>query len=340
LTIRSMHGHFFRNPQSAIRNPKRNPMKIVVLDGYTLNPGDLSWDRLKELGDCTVHDRTPPDSLLERARGARVLLTNKVILDREAMEQLPDLAYIGVLATGYNVLDIEAARDLGIVVTNVPSYGTDSVAQFVFALLLELASGVGRHDEAVRSGKWSRNPDFSLCDVSMVELAGLTMGIIGYGAIGRAVAGIAQAFGMKVIVFTRTPGEIGQVAYVDLDTVFAQSDVLSLHCPLTPETKGLVSRKRLELMKESALLINTSRGPVVDEAALADALNRGAIAGAGVDVLSLEPPPADNPLLSAANCIITPHVAWATLAARGRLLDTVVGNVKAWMNGQPVNVVG
>ena len=314
-------------------------MKIVVLDGYTLNPGDMSWDELKGLGECVVHDRTAPDKLLERAKGAQVLLTNKVVLDRETMGQLPELAYIGVLATGYNVVDVEAARDRGIVVTNVPAYSTDSVAQIVFALLLELVSGVGRHDEAVHMGKWSRSPDFSFCEISMIELAGLTMGIVGFGEIGRVVARIAEAFNMKVIVHTRTSGKGDGMIYVDLDTVFAESDVISLHCPLTPETQGLVNSDRLRRMKESGILINTSRGPVVDEAALADALNTGEIAGAAVDVLSVEPPPEDTPLLGARNCIITPHIAWATLAARNRLMDTVVGNVKAWMEGRPGNIV-
>lgn len=314
-------------------------MKIVVLDGYTLNPGDLIWDDLKALGHCTVHDRTAPDQLVERGRQAQVLLTNKVVLGREAMGQLPELAYIGVLATGYNVVDIQAARDRGIVVTNVPAYSTDSVAQLVFALLLELVSGVGKHDEEVHAGKWSRSPDFSFSEVSMTELAGLTMGIVGFGETGRAVARIAEAFRMKVIVHTRTPGEGDGIRYVDLDTVFAGSDVVSLHCPLTPETEGLVNSDRLRRMQDTAILINTSRGPVVDESALADALNTGQIAGAAVDVLSVEPPPEDNPLLGARNCIITPHIAWATLAARKRLMDTVVGNVSAWIEGKPVNIV-
>ena len=314
-------------------------MKIVVLDGYTLNPGDLSWDELHGFGECTVHERTAPGELLERASGAQVLLTNKVILDRETLGQLPELAYIGVLATGINVVDVETARDRGIVITNVPAYGTDSVAQFVFALLLELVAGVGRHDRAVHEGKWSRSPDFCFCEISMVELAGLTMGIVGYGAIGKGVARVARAFGMNVVVYTRTPGNDDGVIYVDLETVFAQSDVVSLHCPLTPETEGLVNKDRLRWMKDTAFLINTSRGPVVDEPALAEALNAGTIAGAAIDVLSTEPPPADNALLAASNCIITPHIAWATLAARKRLMDTVVANVRAWMEGRAVNVV-
>lgn len=318
---------------------KSKPLKIVVLDGYTLNPGDLSWGDLKALGQCTVHDRTAPDRLMGRAKGAQVLLTNKVVLEREAMGQLPELAYIGVLATGYNVVDMEAARERGIVVTNVPAYSTDSVAQLVFALLLELASGVGKHDEAVHAGKWSKSPDFSFNKISMVELAGLTLGIVGFGETGRAVARIAEAFKMKVIVHTRTQGEGDGIRYVDLDTVFTGSDVVSLHCPLTPETEGMVNSDRLRRMKDTAILINTSRGPVVDEPALADALNTGQIAGAAVDVLSVEPPSVDNPLLEARNCIITPHIAWATLAARKRLMDTVVRNVRAWMKGKPENVI-
>jgi glycerate dehydrogenase len=314
-------------------------MKIVVLDGYTLNPGDLSWDELKGLGECVVHDRTVPDELMERTKGAQVLLTNKVVLDREAMEQLPELVYIGVLATGYNVVDIEAAGERGIVVTNVPAYSTDSVVQMTFALLLETVNAVGRHNEAVHAGEWSGSVDFSFHVSPLVELAGMTMGIVGYGAIGKAVAGVAEAFGMKILVHTRTPAEDDGIKYVDLDTVFAESDVVSLHCPLTTETEGLVNRDRLRRMKDTAVLINTSRGPVVDESALADALNTGEIAGAAIDVLSVEPPPEDNPLLGARNCIITPHIAWATLAARKRLMDTVVGNVNAWMEGRPENIV-
>jgi len=314
-------------------------MEIVVLDGYTLNPGDLSWEGLEALGQYTVYDRTAPDQLLERARQAQVLLTNKVVLNREVMDRLQDLDYIGVLATGYNVVDMEAARDKRIVVTNVPAYGTDSVAQHVFALLLELVSGVGRHTEAVRTGKWSRSPDFCFNDVSMMELAGLTMGVVGHGAIGKAVSRIAEAFNMNVIVHTRTKEKGKGIKYVDLETVFSESDIVSLHCPLTPETEGMVNSKRLQMMKKTALLINTSRGPLVDETTLADALNTGQIAGAALDVLSTEPPPESNPMLKARNCIITPHIAWATLAARKRLMDTVVGNVKAWMEGRAVNVV-
>ena len=314
-------------------------MKIVVLDGYTLNPGDLSWEGLESLGECAVYDRTELSELTARASGAQVLLTNKVVLDGGALEQLPELRYIGVLATGYNVVDIKAAKNNGVVVTNVPAYGTESVAQFVFALLLEHTSAAALHSEAVRAGRWSLNPDFSFHIIPLTELAGRTMGIIGYGSIGKAVARIARAFGMKVIVNTRTPGKGDGITYVNLDTVFGKSDVVSLHCPLTPDTENLVNRESLGLMKKTSILINTARGPLVDERALADALNTGQIAGAAVDVLSVEPPSGSNPLLSARNCTVTPHIAWATLAARKRLMDTVVENVKAWMEGRPVNVV-
>ncbi|MDF1536804.1 MAG: D-2-hydroxyacid dehydrogenase [bacterium] len=314
-------------------------MKIVVLDGYTLNPGDLSWEGLGKLGEVTVHDRTSPDELMDRAVGAEVLLTNKVILDAEAITNLPDLKYVGVLATGYNVVDLEAAAQSGIAVTNVPAYSTDSVAQMVFALLLELINGVGRHSRSVRSGIWSKSPDFSFHEIPLVELSGLTIGIVGYGAIGQGVARIARAMGMKVLVHTRTPGSEEGVQYLDLDTLFNESDVVSLHCPLTDKTVGIVNRERLTRMKPSAFLINTARGPLVDEQALADALNAGALAGAGLDVLSVEPPPPGNPLLSARNCVITPHIAWATKAARGRLMGTVVSNLEAWMDGRPVNTV-
>jgi glycerate dehydrogenase len=314
-------------------------MKIVVLDGYTLNPDDLSWEGLEELGEVTVHDRTAPEELLKRAQGAEVLLTNKVVLDRQAMEDLPDLKYIGVLATGYNVVDLEAATRHGVVVTNVPAYSTDSVAQMTFALLLELTNKVGVHHEAVKSGMWSASLDFSFRKHALIELSGLALGVVGYGAIGRPVARIAEAMGMKVLVHTSTPRKGDGSKFVDLDTLFSKSDVVTLHCPLTEETEGIVSRDRLRTMKPSSFLINTARGPLVDEQALANALNEGKIAGAGLDVLVEEPPLPENPLLSAKNCIITPHIAWATLAARQRLMDIIVGNLKAWMDNRPVNTV-
>jgi len=314
-------------------------MKIVVLDGHTMNPGDLSWEDLERLGECAVYERTPPERVVERAAGAEIVLTNKVVLDGAVMARLPALKYIGVLATGYNVVDTAAARERGIVVTNVPAYSTRSVAQLVMALVLELAHHVGHHARTVREGRWTASKDFAYWDWPLVELDGLVMGIVGFGQTGRAVADLARAFGMRVLVHTRTPTAGPGVEFVDLETLLRQSDVVSLHCPLTPETEGLVNAKRLVLMKPTAFLINTSRGPVVNERDLADALNSGRIAGAGLDVLSTEPPKADNPLLAAKNCFITPHTAWATHAARERLMRTVVENVQAFLAGRPQNIV-
>jgi len=320
-------------------NPGEETLDIVVLDGYTLNPGDLSWDHLKDLGACMIYDRTPPDKVRERAENADVLLTNKVVLDSDLIGALPELKYIGVLATGYNVVDTAAASSRGIAVTNVPEYSTFSVAQLTFALLLELARGPGFHSGAVREGKWSASPDFSFHLRPQMELSGMTLGIVGFGRIGKAVAKLAWAFDMDVLVHTRTPRCGDGVAYVDLDALFATSDAVSLHCPLTARTEHMVDRRRLGLMKPSAFLINAARGPLVDENALAKALNSGTIAGAAMDVLSTEPPPSDHPLLSAKNCVITPHLAWATLAARQRLIKSAVGNIRAWMDGRPINVV-
>lgn len=316
-------------------------MKIVVLDGYTANPGDLDWSPLAALGELIVHERTPAALTLERAAGARVLLTNKVILGAREMAALPELRCIGVLATGYNVVDTVAAKERGVVVTNVPAYSTPSVAQHVFALLLELTRGVGRHADLVRAGRWSASPDFAFWATPQVELAGLTIGIVGFGAIGQAVARIALAFGMRVLVHTRTPNPASwpEVDFVGLDALLARADVVSLHCPLTEETRGMINAPRLAAMKSTAYLLNTGRGPLVDEAALAAALKAGQIAGAGLDVLSVEPPPADNPLLTAPNCIITPHLAWATRAARQRLLDVAIDNVRAFLEGKRQNVV-
>jgi len=320
-------------------------MKIVVLDGYTLNPGDLGWQTLEELGDCTVHERTPKELLLERATGAEILVTNKVVLGAEEIANLPQLRYIGVTATGYNVVDVEAARKHDVTVTNVPAYSTASVAQMVFALLLELTSQVGHHARLVREGRWSASADFCFWDRPLVELDGLTLGIVGFGAIGRRVTTLAKAFGMDVLIHTAHPdkyrgtAEGQQVRFVDLDELFRKSDAVTLHCPLTEETRALVDARRIELMKPTAYLINTGRGPLVDEAVLAAALNAGRIAGAGLDVLSAEPPPAANPLLQADNCCITPHIAWATRAARQRLMATTVANIRAFLEGQPQNVV-
>jgi glycerate dehydrogenase len=313
------------------------PPRIVVLDGYTLNPGDLSWTPLDELGQVELYDHSASDLVAARSSGAAILLTNKTVLTGDLIRALPELRFIGVLATGYNVVDVAAAKEHGIPVSNVPGYGTASVAQAVFALLLELASHTGDHARAVAAGRWTSCRDFCFWDTPLVELAGLTFGIVGYGAIGRSVSTIAKAFGMRVIVHSRRPAEDEE--NVGLEKLFRDADVVSLHCPLTPTTKGLVNAERLSCMKSSAFLINTGRGPLIDEPALADALNRGQIAGAALDVLSQEPPPAGNPLFTAKNCIITPHIAWATKAARQRLLDIAVANVRAFLAGSPQNVV-
>jgi glycerate dehydrogenase len=315
-------------------------IQIVVLDGFTLNPGDLDWAELKALGRCDVYDRTPPAELLHRAAHADILLTNKTVLASADLQELPRLKYIGVLATGTNVVDLAAARARGIPVTNVPTYGTKSVAQMTFALLLELAHRVGHHAQTVHEGRWTRSADFCYWDSPLVELDGLTLGVVGFGRIGRAVADLAAAFGMKVLACDVAAGASPPfVRLVELDTLFRESDVVSLHCPLTPQTANLVNARRLALMKPTAFLLNTSRGPLVDEPALAEALNSGRIAGAALDVLALEPPPADNPLLTARNCIITPHLAWATRAARARLMQIAVENARAFLQGKPQNVV-
>lgn len=316
-------------------------MKIVVLDGFTLNPGDQSWDDLKALGECAIYDRSNGPEIVARAMGHPVVLTNKTPLSRETIEQLPDLRYIGVLATGYNIVDIAAARSRGVVVTNIPIYGTRSVAQFTFALILELAHQVGRHTQSVAAGQWSRCPDFSFWESPLVELEGRTLGIVGMGRIGKAVADLAVAFGMNVLATTRSGSvkDSPAIRSVDLKTLFQESDIVSLHCPLTPETSKLINRERLSWMRRSAWLINTSRGGLVDEADLAAALNSGSLGAAALDVLSTEPPPASNPLFGAKNCWITPHMAWATLAARRRLMSTAVSNLRAFLNGAPCNVV-
>jgi glycerate dehydrogenase len=315
-------------------------MNIVVLDGYTLNPGDLSWEELQSLGPCAIYDRTLPAELQRRAADADILLTNKTNLLADQLRDLPELKYIGVLATGTNVVDLAAARARGIPVTNVPTYGTKSVAQMTFALLLELAHHAGHHARTVREGRWARSPDWCYWDFPLIELDGLTLGIVGYGRIGRAVGELGAAFGMKVLAADPTPGvPLPFVRFVELDCLFRESDVVSLHCPLTSQTEKLVNAHRLSLMKPTAFLINTSRGPLVDEPALADALNCGRLAGAAVDVLATEPPPADHPLFAARDCIITPHLAWATRAARARLLKIAVENVRAFLHGKPQNVV-
>ena len=315
-------------------------MKIVVLDGYTLNPGDLNWQQLEKLGQCVVYDRTSPDKVLEHSLGADILLTNKTIISRETILALPDLKYIGVLATGYNIVDVKAAREKNIPVTNVPTYGTLSVAQLVFSHILNLAHNVGVHAQRVSNGDWSTSVDFCFWDMPLLEIAGQTLGLIGTGRIGAATAKIAKAFGMKVIAFDVNPNQIPPgIKSVCLDDVFVKSDFVSLHCPLTNENEKLVNAEKLSLMKTTAFIINTSRGPLVDEDALAIALNTGVIAGAGLDVLSVEPPKLGNSLFSAKNCFITPHIAWATKEARQRLLQTAIENVEGFLKGFPQNVV-
>jgi glycerate dehydrogenase len=316
-------------------------MKIVVLDGYCLNPGDLSWEDMSSLGDLQVYDRTSPSELLERAEGAEVLITNKTLISDKDMDALPDLKYIGVLATGYNVVDVEAAKKKGIVVTNIPAYSTHSVAQMVFAHILNITQRVEHYACLNRQGKWSDSADFSYWDTELIELDGKWMGIVGYGNIGQATARIALAFGMKVAVYTSKPqSDLPEgIIKMDLDQLFSTCDVVSLHCPLTPSTKEMVNAKRLNLMKPNAILINTGRGPLVNEQDLADALNEGRIMAAGIDVLSIEPAVRSNPLLSARNCFITPHIAWATKEARTRLMQIAVSNLKEFLNGNVVNNV-
>ncbi|MCK5118446.1 MAG: D-2-hydroxyacid dehydrogenase [Candidatus Latescibacteria bacterium] len=317
-------------------------MKIVVLDGKTLNPGDLSWETLERFGELTVYDRTPTDQVVARSIGAELLLTNKTPLSAEAFSQLPDLRYIGVLATGYNIVDVVAAARHGVTVTNVPTYGTHSVAQMVFALLLELCHHVGAHSEAVRKGAWSQSVDFCFWNYPLVELAGKTMGIIGFGRIGRQTAQVASALGMRILAAEpdrENPPELEDFSWAEIPELLAAADVVSLHCPLFPETEGLINRENIERMKRSAFLINTSRGGLVVDADLAEALDNDRIAGAGLDVLSSEPPDEDNPLLRAKNCLITPHISWATKEARARLMATAIQNVEAFLAGRPVNVV-
>ena len=316
-------------------------MKLVALDGYCLNPGDLTWDGLRRLADLEVHDRTPAAEVVARVQGAQLAMTNKTPMPAEALRALPELKYIGVLATGYNIVDVRAACELGITVTNIPTYGTASVAQFTIALLLELCHRVGMHSDAVRAGEWTRNADWCFWKSPLVELAGKTMGIVGFGRIGRQTARIADAMGMRVIahdaVQTAAPPYEG-FRWTGLDELLAESDVVSLHCPLFPETQGMINKETLRRMKPAAFLLNASRGPLVVDRDVADALNEGVIAGAALDVLSVEPPP-DNPLFHARNCIVTPHIAWATREARERLMRIAVANVQAFLKGAPQNVV-
>ena len=314
-------------------------MNLVILDGHTANPGDLTWAAFHDLGHCEIHDRTAPGEVVARAAGAEIVLTNKTVLSAETINRLPKLRYIGVLATGTNVVDVAAARTRGVTVTNVPGYGTRSVAQHALALILELTDHVGHYAPQVAQGAWSRAPDFCYWDWPLLELDGLTLGIVGYGAIGRCLAGAGRALGMKIVADTRRAREAAPgVTFLPIDELLRQSDVVSLHCPLTDETRALINVRTLALMKPTAFLINTARGPLIDEPALAAALHENRIAGAGLDVLSAEPPAADNPLLTAPRCLITPHQSWASRAARARLIGIAAGNIRAFLSGKPVNV--
>lgn len=318
-------------------------MKIVNLDGCTTNPGDLSWDGIKKYGDYTVYDRTSPEDIVIRAKGANALIINKTVITREILESLkPELEYIGLQSTGYNVVDCQAAKELGITVCNIPSYSTNAVAQLVFAFILEITNQVSVHSESVRNGDWCRCPDFCYWKTSLTELMGKTIGIIGFGSIGRKVAEIAEAFDMNVLAYSPRPkdkGGLKSIHFVDLDTLLKTSDIITCHCPLTPETTGLINKENISKMKKSAVFINTSRGPVVNEQALADALNNGEITAAGLDVLETEPAKAENPLLTAKNCYITPHIAWAAKETRARLLSILEDNLKSYIEGNPKNVV-
>lgn len=319
-------------------------MKIVVLDGYTENPGDLSWGELEKLGEFTVYDRTSltdENEAIERIGDAEIVITNKTPITKKVLDSCQGIKYIGVLATGYNVVDYACAGEKGIPVTNVPGYGTDTVAQFAFGLLLEICHHVAHHSQAVHEGRWENCPDFCFCDYPQIELAGKTMGIIGFGRIGQKVGTIAKAFGMKVLAHSPHEYESGKAigTYVDLDTLLRESDVISLHCPLFPATEGIINKETIGKMKDGVIILNNSRGPLVVEQDLADALNSGKVLAAGVDVVSSEPIHGDNPLLDAKNCFITPHIAWATKEARQRIMDCTLKNLQAFLDGEPVNVV-
>lgn len=316
-------------------------MKIVMLDAYTTNPGDLSWDFMKNFGEVTIYDRTPSDKILERAKDADIIVTNKTPITKEIIDCLPNLKFIALMSTGYNIVDYMYLKEKGIPVSNIPSYSTDAVAQLVMSFLLELAMNVGLHSQSVKSGDWANNADFCYWETPLAELSGKTMGIFGFGRIGRAVAERAKAFGMNVIAYTpRLYGnEPDYIKFVSLDEMLKNADAVSMHCPLTPETEGIVNEEFISKMKAGAYFINTSRGTVVNEKALADALNCGKLGGAGLDVLSCEPPKADNPLLNANNCFITPHIAWAAFETRERLVGILNDNIRSFINGKPQNVI-
>lgn len=317
-------------------------MKIVILDAATANPGDLSWEGFRAIGELTVYDRTPAELITERVGNADIVYTNKTPLTAETLKKLPSVKFIGVLATGYNVVDTQAARKLGISVANIPTYGTSAVAQFTFALLLEICHHVGAHSDAVHSGRWSSNQDFCFWDYPLIELFGKTMGLIGFGRIGQAVADIAVAMGLNVLAYDKYPDrskETDRVRFADLDELYANSDIISLHCPLTPENTGMIGAEAIAKMKKGVFIINTARGPLINESDLAGALASGHVGFAAVDVVSAEPINANNPLLSAKNCIITPHIAWAAKEARVRLIDVAVENLRAFADGKPINIV-
>jgi glycerate dehydrogenase len=311
------------------------------LDGYTENPGDLSWDGLKALGELTVYDRTPADKIIERIGRAEAVITNKTPVSRAAFDACPGVRYVGVLATGYNIVDMEAAKEHGVTVTNIPTYGTAAVGQFAIALLLEICHHTGHHDKAVHEGRWEKNADWCFWDYPLIELAGKTMGIIGFGRIGQVTGKIAKALGMHVIAHDEIENDTGKTIadYVPLDTIFAQSDVIALHCPLFPSTQGLINKTTIAKMKDGVIILNNSRGPLIVEQDLTDALNSGKVYAAGLDVVSTEPIKGDNPLLRAKNCIITPHISWAPKESRQRLMDSAVDNLKAFISGKPVNTV-
>lgn len=319
-------------------------MKIVVLDGYTLNPGDLNWDGIREFGELKVHDRTDftPERIIRTIGDAEIIFTNKTPLPKDVLEKVPNVKYIGVLATGYNVVDTDAAKKRGITVTNIPTYGTAAVAQYTLALLLEMCHHVGAHSEAVKKGDWTRSADFCFWNYPLVELAGKTMGLIGFGRIGQATANIAQAFGLKILAYDSyqdTGLESDTCRYTRFEDLLDKSDIISLHCPLLENNKGIINKENIAKMKDGVMIINTARGPLIEEQDLYDALESGKVAGAAVDVVSSEPIAADNPLLKAKNCLITPHIAWAPKESRSRLMEATIENLRAFLNGKSINVV-
>ena len=316
-------------------------MKIVILDGYTTNPGDLSWEALEELGSLMVYERTGADKVVERIGDAEIVFSNKTVIDADVMASCPGMKYIGVLATGYNVIDTQAAREKGVTVTNIPAYGTEAVGQATIALLLEICNRVGHHDAAVKEGRWQNCPDFCFWDYPLIMLAGKTIGMIGFGRIGQNTAKIALALGLSIIAYDEKPSEEGRdiAEYVSLDELLKRSDIISLHCPLFPGTEGIINKDSIAKMKDGVILLNSSRGPLLVEQDVADALNSGKIYAAGLDVVSVEPIKADNPLLKAKNCIITPHIAWAPKESRQRLLNIAIDNLKAFVAGKPQNTV-